>query len=67
MMKMRTSKIHVGTGAFARPVEQSSTAILYTVPSDGCPTLARSVRKGGNYGSMLRRPFVSIAVKRGAV
>ena len=37
-------KAHVGTGAFARPVEQSSTAVFAAA---GCPILARSLRKGG--------------------
>jgi len=35
---------HVGTGALAPPVEQSSTAVFLAA---GCPILARSVRKGG--------------------
>ncbi|HKF05793.1 MAG TPA: cytochrome c [Candidatus Sulfotelmatobacter sp.] len=40
--KFSSGRSRVRTGAFARPVEQSSTVVL-----DGCPTLARSVPKGG--------------------
>jgi Cytochrome C oxidase, cbb3-type, subunit III len=47
LAKPRSSNVHVGTGALARPVERSSTALSFAAPVPGCPTLARSVRKGG--------------------
>jgi hypothetical protein len=47
-LNTRSSNPPVGTGAFARPVEQSSTAVSFAAPlAAGCPMLARSVRKGG--------------------
>src|SRR5579863_3235072 len=46
-------KVRVGTGAPARPVERSSTAISSTALGSSCPTFARSLRKGGN-SSILR-------------
>ncbi len=55
--KVDVATAHVGTGAFARPVEQSSTAVSVAAPQPaGCPILARSVRKGG-----IQRTFVSWA------
>jgi Cytochrome C oxidase, cbb3-type, subunit III len=42
-----SAKAHVGTVAVARPVERSSTALSFAALVPGCPTLARSVRKGG--------------------
>jgi hypothetical protein len=43
----RSGNVHVGTGGLARPVERSSTALSFAALVPGCPTLARSVRKGG--------------------
>ena len=59
-----TGKVHGGTGAFARPVEQSSTAF----PLPGAPSLrafcakpALSLSKGVGFHQRLRRglSFVS--------
>jgi hypothetical protein len=42
-----TGNAHVGTGALAREVQRSSTALSQAAPNSGCPILARSVRKSG--------------------
>src|SRR5208282_2615848 len=43
-----SGNVHVGTGALARPVEQSSTAVSFAAPlTAGCPILARPLRKSG--------------------
>jgi len=46
-LRLVTGTVHVGTGARARPVEQSSTAHSFAAPQCGCAILARSVREGG--------------------
>ena len=46
---------HVETGAFARPVEPSSTAVSFA----GCPILARLLRKGAIPQTLMRRVVLS--------
>src|SRR5277367_2608352 len=65
-MNADSGKVHVGTGAFARPVEQSSTALSFAAPEKGCPTLARSLRKVGNSCGMSNRVF-SIVILLGVI
>jgi mono/diheme cytochrome c family protein len=56
-MKPGITEVLVGTATPGCPVEQSSTALCGVLQS-GCPTLARSVRKGGNSGSFSLTLFV---------
>jgi mono/diheme cytochrome c family protein len=57
-----SSKARVRTDAFVRPVEQSSTAGSHAAPVNGCPTLARFLRKGGNSRGSQRKPFAAITL-----
>jgi hypothetical protein len=52
----------VGTDAFVRPVEQSSTAASQAETNAGCPTLASSVRKGGIPRKLTTWDFPSLAI-----
>jgi hypothetical protein len=52
--KAGSAKAHVGTGALARPVERSSTALSFAA----CPILARSPRKGGIPQTWMERVFL---------
>src|SRR5258708_4889531 len=58
----RTTASHVGMGAPACPVEQSSAALSFAVTKSGCPILARSVRKSGNLRSLHHRSFAAGAL-----
>jgi cbb3-type cytochrome c oxidase subunit III len=50
--------VRVGTDAFVRPVERSSTALSFaSYHENGCPTLARSLCKGGNFCGLRQRLF----------
>src|SRR5579859_4913760 len=57
-----SSANHVGTGAPARPVEQSSTALSLASPRSVCPILARFLRKSGNSRGLCNRLFLSVAL-----
>jgi len=54
-----SGKVHVGADALVRPVERSSTAVSFAVLLAGCPTLARSLRKGGNW-CRVHKSFFSV-------
>jgi mono/diheme cytochrome c family protein len=51
LRKFWSADARVGTGALARPVEQSSTGLLRLIMG-GRPALARFLRKGGNSSSL---------------
>jgi len=55
-----SAEAHVGTLAFARPVERSSTAVSFAALVPGCPTLARSLRKGGIPGRPAQWFFLAL-------
>src|ERR1700726_1380178 len=55
-----SAEAHVGTLAFARPVERSSTAVSFAALVPGCPTLERSLRKGGIPGRPAQWFFLAL-------
>ena len=57
-----SGKNHVGTAAPGCPVEQSSTAVSQAAYGNGCPILARLLRKGGNLCSWHHRLLAAIAL-----